>query len=151
MPVQDTIPIVIVTLQDRESFYRTSAANALAQLGSKAKVAISALIDALKEEDEEVRSFAAHALQKIGLDAKVAIPTLISALKDQDENVRASVAYALDFIAQSLQQHLCTINIPDLQAALVALEGAESQETILTFEQNIQSLRQAIATLKTLQ
>ena len=64
-------------------------------IGSGAKDAVPALMQALKDQDEWVRGNAARALGWIGSGAKDAVPALIQALQDQDAQVRFAAAYAL--------------------------------------------------------
>jgi len=63
---------------DRTAFLRAKAVNALGELGSAAKSAVPALIDALK--DASIRADAATALGNIGPAAKDAVPVLREAV-----------------------------------------------------------------------
>jgi HEAT repeat protein len=73
---------------------RAQAAEALGELGPRAKDAIPALARALRDEYEQVRRGAAASLAAIGADQS-AIPDLVVALKDVDAEVRESAARAL--------------------------------------------------------
>ncbi|HKI37754.1 MAG TPA: HEAT repeat domain-containing protein [Gemmataceae bacterium] len=64
---------------DPTAFVRTKAAEALGNIGPKAKAAVPALTDALR--DANVRTEAAIALGNIGPDAKDAVPALQDAAK----------------------------------------------------------------------
>jgi HEAT repeat protein len=81
---------------------RRSAAKALAESGTEAKQAVSALTQALKDKDLFVRRFAAQALGKVGPDAKAAVPELAALLKNNKEKkeVQEAAAKALGKIGK---------------------------------------------------
>jgi HEAT repeat protein len=62
---------------------RISAARALWRMGSNAKEAIPALIEALGDSESEVRGLAARALGQMGADASEAVPVLTKMLSDE--------------------------------------------------------------------
>jgi HEAT repeat protein len=71
------------------------AADALGDLGSRAKAAVPALLEALKSEDPEVRWHVCRALGTIGGDSEAAANALAQLLKDEEPSVRAYAAFAL--------------------------------------------------------
>src|SRR5262249_38940715 len=79
----DDVADLIRQLKDRDPGTRRDAASGLAEMGSAAKPAVSALTVALKDKDLFVRRFAAKALGNIGPDAKAALPALNKLLKDE--------------------------------------------------------------------
>jgi HEAT repeat protein len=82
-------------LNDEHSSVRSSAADALGEIGDSATV--TALIQALNDEHFYVRWRAANALGKIG--NSTAVTGLIQALNDEHSSVRSSAADALGEIA----------------------------------------------------
>lgn len=76
---------------------RTSAAQALGQIGPEAKTAVPALAELLKDAESYVRSTAAGALGQIGPEAKGAVSGLIELLKDTESWVRSN---ALDTLGK---------------------------------------------------
>ena len=85
---------LIAALKDEEWIVRSSAENALVEIGQPA---VDPLIAALKDKEWIVRSSAADALRRIA-DSR-AIDPLIAALKDKQWAVRSSAADALGKIA----------------------------------------------------
>src|SRR5688572_21122252 len=70
----------IKELRDPNPVARRNAANALGELGPKAKPAVPDLGTALKDADDQVRINASKALWSIAADAGAAAPELIVAL-----------------------------------------------------------------------
>ncbi len=66
-----------------------------AEMGSRAKHAVSALAEAAKDQFPEVRMEALLALAAIGPDAKSALPVISAALKDEFGAVHYAAMYAL--------------------------------------------------------
>jgi HEAT repeat protein len=64
-------------------------------MGTKARPALPALVEALVDESPEVRTTAAIALRRFGPDAASAVPALTRALKDRESVVRLEAARAL--------------------------------------------------------
>ena len=90
------ISALILDLQDPNDNVRSSAADALGDLGAEAKDAIPALIVVVQQEqDYWVRNRAIVALGNMGEAAKTAIPDLVALLKDSDEKVHRIAAEAL--------------------------------------------------------
>ncbi|MEG4503476.1 HEAT repeat domain-containing protein [Microcoleus sp. F6_B4] len=89
------ISALISDLQDPNDDVRSSAAEALGNLGPEVKDAVPALTAALQDQSWRVRYNAAEALGKIGQEAKTAIPALVALLKDSDEKVHRITAEAL--------------------------------------------------------
>jgi len=82
-------------LEDRESNIRIGAANALAEMGMKAKPAVAVLIKTLGDREKRVRMAAASALGAIGPEASEAVPTLIAMLKTCDGDEVFDICYGL--------------------------------------------------------
>jgi hypothetical protein len=74
----------VAKLKSKDTDERRAAAKELAELGSDAKDAVPALIQALKDNDAFVRRFSAEALGKIGADSKAAA-ALEALLKNKSE------------------------------------------------------------------
>jgi HEAT repeat protein len=74
----------VAKLKSKDTDERRAAAKELAELGSEAKDAVPALIQALKDNDAFVRRFSAEALGKIGADSKAAA-ALEALLKNKSE------------------------------------------------------------------
>ncbi len=70
-------------------------------MGSAAKPATPALIDALADESGMVRFYAGLALGEIGA---AAVPDLVVALKDKKSNVRANAALAVGSIGPTVAE-----------------------------------------------
>jgi HEAT repeat protein len=62
---QTAVPALAEALKHKDSVVRTNAAQALVQIGPKAKAAVPALAEALKDKEPSVRGAAAEALRKI--------------------------------------------------------------------------------------
>ncbi len=98
----DEVNALVQQLRSQDPSVRSSAADALAQIG---KEAVPALVDAFKDQDRRVLLDAAFALGKIGKEAKEAVPALIDALKDQDDaSLRSSAASALAQIGEEAKE-----------------------------------------------
>src|SRR5262249_55245928 len=82
-------------LRDASPQVRREAAQALAEIGVKAKAAVPDLGEALGDSDDQVRVQASLALWSIGPKAKESVPQLIAALKDSNVAVRLNAAGAL--------------------------------------------------------
>jgi hypothetical protein len=74
---------------------RLHAIHELGTMGTLAKPAVPALMEASKKNDAKIRQSSLEALGKIGPAAAEAVPALAAALHDPDENVRRSAADAL--------------------------------------------------------
>jgi HEAT repeat protein/S1-C subfamily serine protease len=74
---------------------RARAAEAMAQMGPNAQLAVPDLVKLLKDPDPLCRTMAQKALEKIGAPAKSALPDLIAGLKDPSLIVKAYAAEAL--------------------------------------------------------
>jgi HEAT repeat protein len=82
LPLDVTVPDLLVTLKEGEFLARLQAAWTLGRFGPLAEDAVPALIEALADEEEAIRERAVLTLGKIGPGARAAIPAL-TALKDQ--------------------------------------------------------------------
>ncbi len=94
-PAKTAIPVLVEALGEGSEKVRTSAQEALAQVGS---AAVRALIAALTDENARTRAGAAAALGRIGAAAGRAVPALLQALRDERGSVRAAAAQALGHI-----------------------------------------------------
>lgn len=90
--LQSAIPILVSTLNDRNSSVRQAAASALGDFGPLAELALPALSQALLGEDAGVSQTVAGTLLKIGPES---IPTLTAALSSDNALVRLYAADAL--------------------------------------------------------
>jgi HEAT repeat protein len=102
----------IANLKSTNSEDRRIAAQALGQLGVKAKEGVPALIIALKDREAVVRNAVVSALAQIGPPA---VPSLINALRDRDAEVCRAAAAAL-----------AQIGPPAVPALITALEDQET-------------------------
>src|SRR5262249_47498836 len=92
--VRADLKALVITSSDEKG--RTSAVEALAQIGTQPKTTIAAHIAGLAEELPVLRAGAAHALGELGAVAKPAIHALIPvALRDPDFRARLEAAVAL--------------------------------------------------------
>ncbi len=91
-PIPPRIQNLIDLLRSEDSRLRGVAAVELGKIGSEAKAALPALIEALKDEDQIVRRSATKALPNIG---PAAVMALIEALNSEEQNVRALAADGL--------------------------------------------------------
>jgi HEAT repeat protein len=142
---KETVPALIVGLDDDFAWVRLNCALALAKAGSSAEGAVPALTAALDKPENRpvnlafslsVRQQSIQALGKIGPAAKDAVPPLIEALKDADVQTRSRAATALGCIgvgAMSAVPMLVTMlkdkddMIKDLAAqALVKISPADA-------------------------
>jgi len=82
LPLDVTVPALMITLKEGEFFARLHAARTLGRFGPLAEEAVPALIEALADEEEAMRKEAVFTLEKIGPGARAAIPAL-TALLDQ--------------------------------------------------------------------
>jgi HEAT repeat protein len=85
---------------------RSAAAKSLAILGSKAEIAVPALLRSLHDPESYVGFDAAAALAKIGSPS---VPGLINALKNDDARVRHSAAYALGEMGPQAERAIPTL------------------------------------------
>lgn len=88
----------IFTSEKTSPNVRYETALALGRIGSAAKDAVPALIEALRSEDATLRGYAAGALSGIGPDAAAATKALAVALRDPNPAVRRNSAKALGAI-----------------------------------------------------
>ena len=92
----------VIELNDKYSFVRDRAAEALGNIGKADDNVIQHLIQALNDQDDSVRISAAEALGKIGKADDIVIQRLIQALNDQNPlSVRISAAGALGNIGKA--------------------------------------------------
>jgi HEAT repeat protein/S1-C subfamily serine protease len=89
------VPDLIKDLGSPDAKVKVRAAQALAEMGPAARLAVSALVRALKDADELVRRLALDALTKIGTPDRADVPLLTQCLKDEDAAVRSYAAEAI--------------------------------------------------------
>jgi HEAT repeat protein len=115
-PTEKIIQALIEALKDKDPGVVKKAAEALGDIGPRAKAAVPTLIESLKDENKVVRQGTAEALGRIGPSAKAAVPTLIESLKDENKGVRWRASEALGKIG------------PEAKAAVPALTEALKDE-----------------------
>jgi HEAT repeat protein len=86
---------MVSLLQDSDAGVRSSAAEALGDIGAETKTAVPQLVSLFKDSDAGVRRSAASALGRIGAETKTALPQLVSLFKDSDAGVRTNAIQAL--------------------------------------------------------
>lgn len=111
---EDAVSVLRFVLQTPNDWRaRMMAANALAEIGPKAKAAVPDLIECLKSDTRYVVTSSSEALGKIGPDAVSAVPTLTARLANSDDDyTRVCIARALWRIGRSEE------SLPVLQDAL---------------------------------
>jgi HEAT repeat protein len=98
---ESSVPALTAALTHRRVGVRLVAADALGELGAKAKHAVPELICALQASDVRLRYRAAVALSAMGAEAREALPALRAASEDEDEDVRNAAAAAVRQIASA--------------------------------------------------
>ena len=116
--VSETVPALIVALQDERENVRASAAYALGEMGPVAAEAVDGLIALLTDESEEVRRHATSALGMIKVPVSKTVPALAEVLEDREDT---DLAF---FAAQAL-----TRIGPDATEAVPALREALMSES----------------------
>ncbi|RKU15084.1 hypothetical protein C6500_20535 [Candidatus Poribacteria bacterium] len=116
--VSETVPALIMALQDERENVRASAAYALSEMGPVAAEAVDGLIALLTDESEEVRRHATSALGMIKGPVSKTVPALIEVLEDREDT---DLAF---FAAQAL-----TRIGPDATEAIPALGEALMSES----------------------
>ncbi len=89
------VPLLIEAMGDKESRVRSSAAEAVGDIGPRASSAVPALTDLLRDKENYVRGVAACSLGKMGRAAKSAVPALIAASRNPQLDVGKKAAEAL--------------------------------------------------------
>lgn len=102
---------LIGKLTGKDNTERRRAAEALAELGPDAKLAVPALTKALRDRDLFVRRYSAQALGKIGTDARDAITALALATGDEAREVQLAAI-----------ESLCQLGKPALSALLAVVK-----------------------------
>jgi hypothetical protein len=104
---QETVPALIVGMDDDFEWVRMNCALALTRAGASAEGAVPVLTAAVKKPENRsinpafhlsIRQQSIQALGKIGPAAKDAIPPLIEALNDKDNQTRSRAVTALGSI-----------------------------------------------------
>jgi len=86
---------LIKELQDEDLSVRSSAAEALGDIGKEAKDAVPVLVQTLRDQYGSVRTSAANALGKIGEGGIDVVPALILLLQGQRTDVFVNATWAL--------------------------------------------------------
>jgi HEAT repeat protein len=73
-------------LQDKDREVRSSAVDALSEMGPAARRAVPALVATLRDKDSMISDNAAWALGRLGRKAKVAIPALIKQVQEKGQH-----------------------------------------------------------------
>ncbi len=94
----DSVDELVEHLESDDADARNAAADALADLGSRAGDAVDGLVRALESDAPQLRWRAARALAQIGSEAAPATDALVTALEDDAWRVRAHAARALGLI-----------------------------------------------------
>jgi HEAT repeat protein/S1-C subfamily serine protease len=115
---------LIKKLEDSDSLVRGKAAQALAEAGPSAKLAVPILIRGLKDTDPIYRKLAADALDKIGTPDKTDLALLQQSLRDETPAVRAYAAEALGKLG------------PEARSAAADLVGVLRGDTRATIRQS---------------
>lgn len=131
------VPALISCLDDPSPGVRSSAADALAKIGSpRAGEALLRRFSG-EETEDEVRRMIALALGAVGYQP--AIPKLIEALADPDSSLRGSVAWslgalraneAIDVLQQVLASETNPYAVARIQESLEAIKGYTAQSNI---------------------
>ncbi len=91
----ESIPLLIESLANKNACARESAARVLGLFGAKAQSAIPALIKCTKDSDSSIRGFATFSLGQIGKEPDIVVPVLANNLQDQNRSTRINAVYAL--------------------------------------------------------
>src|SRR5271165_2910207 len=136
--LEHSLPKLIAGLKSPDWAERFQSAYLLGQLGPRAALAVSSLVDALLDGDMHVRKMAVVALGDIGTEAAPAVAALGRILRnDPEETVRRRAAVALGEIgaqeAIAVLEEACSEDESDevrevAVDALVRLELAEISE-----------------------
>ncbi|WP_293038185.1 HEAT repeat domain-containing protein [Moorena sp. SIO1F2] len=89
------IEICLERLKDNDSDVRSSAVNALGELGNSSDTVVNGLLALLQDNDSFVRWRAADALVKLGKGSETVVNGLLALLQDNDSFVRWRAADAL--------------------------------------------------------
>ena len=90
-----TLSAWVADLKGAAPYTRNKAAYAIGGMGSDARPAVPALIEALKDPEAAVRFPVCVALREIGPAAKDAVPALTQTLDDRNDDVAAMARKAL--------------------------------------------------------
>ena len=92
------VPTLIDSLENKDNWIRTNAANILGEIGPPAKDAIPALVIALDDNYDDCRFRAVQALQKIGDIDPMVMPALDKASKDKSKKIANLAKHAMKTI-----------------------------------------------------
>ncbi|MDP6505184.1 MAG: HEAT repeat domain-containing protein, partial [Planctomycetota bacterium] len=91
---EPSVSKLIQALGDEDKRVRSSAVQALAEIGELAHVAVPEVTRLLRDEEQHVRRSAAECIGKIA-SSEVAIPILMAAMRDENCYVRSCAARSL--------------------------------------------------------
>jgi hypothetical protein len=100
-------PLTEALLKDTEPGVRSSAADALGEIGAhvSARKLVLPLVQALQDSSPIVRYRAASAIGAVGPDAEAAVPALLKRLKEEEDNrTRGQVVFDLGWMDVSTQE-----------------------------------------------
>ncbi len=138
--VKSAVPALITALTDENLSVRLMAADSLGAIGSDAKDAVPALIEAIK--DHALRRTAVTALSTIGTDASQAVPAIAEMLKDKSVDARL---IAVDALGQIGGENEATV--PALLSALNDDAVAVRSRTVFALGQLGSNARSASSAL----
>ena len=107
----DSIPAMILLLQDREEVPRRSALSALKSLGKRAKEALPIIGRLAKDPSKYVRGDLPETLLAIDPEGTVAIPVLISMLPEEDDWVSDRIFSQLERYSSRAQTAVPTLRV----------------------------------------
>lgn len=99
--------IINKDIEGLKSTDKVKAFTSIANLKTKAQLAVPSLIQAIEDtEEQSLKTMAIVTLGEIGSKAKDSISTLINCLQDEQEEIRSSAALSLSRIGESSLQQL---------------------------------------------
>jgi HEAT repeat protein len=124
------VPVLRAALKNPDAWFRISAAEALAKIGSHPE-AIQALIRTMEDSNDNWRGVAANALGRIGPKARVALPALRQALLRKDDDARPAVALTIWRLQKSAKDHkIAGVDRASAVAALIGMAGQDDGRNV---------------------
>lgn len=97
----NSVPVLIPLLQDKNNTVRTASANALTKVGKPSNETVTDLVKLLKHKDANVKIRAIVELSDMGKAASAALVPLGQLSKDADKDVRSEAKSAYDKISKA--------------------------------------------------